>query len=380
MASGSLPAYENGIPKGGLPGKEVWSGLEVPIFLVAGETDNITKPIEIEKIASFLGKSHPVQIALDEESKPIVDTAAPIDTSLSSGSSEPTSAQIEGLQEKDFFKSNPSTSTSTSTIDAHEDPSTPNEELSEVPPQPVKPKKVLKTTILPAPASHALLYMPSQVRILAGLVSDFLCSQVSPRLSLGWQLQFLSTAGKWDVKNLAKWQAVAPVSEPIAGIFRAMKTLREVDESHCPEVFVQHWGSQIKDIVDISHENPVYDPRGLEKGGIHYHKFPTVSKIPPTGEEVNIFIAMADRLREEQKLRAEKENWDEQWYLGVHCHYGFNRTGYFIVCYLVERCGYSVQGAIDEFAKRRPKGIKHAHFLDQLFVRYCVGLKRAPTL
>jgi hypothetical protein len=46
----------------------------------------------------------------------------------------------------------------------------------------------------------------------------------------------------------------------------------------------------------------------------------------------------------------------------------------------VERCGYSVQGAIDEFAKRRPKGIKHAHFLDQLFVRYCVGLKRAPTL
>ncbi|KAG0648933.1 Polynucleotide 5 -triphosphatase [Hyphodiscus hymeniophilus] len=377
MASGSLPVYENGVPKGGLPGREVWSGLEVPVFLVAGESDNITKPIEIEKIASFLGKSHPVQIAMDEESKPIPEAATPLDYTIELGSSKITSTQIAGLEEKDFVERNPSTNT---IQDAHEDPSTPNEELSEVPPQPLKPKKVLKTTIIPAPASHALLYMPSQVRILAGLISDFLCSQVSPRLSLGWQLQFLSTAGKWDVKNLAKWQAVTPVSEPIAGIFRAMKTLREVDESHCPEVFVQNWGSQIKNIVDISHESPVYDPRGLEKGGIHYHKFPTVSKIPPTGEEVTTFIALVDRLREEQKLRAEKENLHQKLYLGVHCHYGFNRTGYFIVCYLIERCGYSVQGAVDEFAKRRPKGIKHAHFLDQLFVRYCVGLKRAPTL
>ena len=110
--------------------------------------------------------------------------------------------------------------------DANENPTTPTEEPAAIPPHPIKPKKVLKTTILPTPASHALLYMPSTVRILAGLISDFLCSQVSPRLSLGWQLQFLSTSGKWDVKNLAKWQAIKPVSEPIAGIFRALKTLR----------------------------------------------------------------------------------------------------------------------------------------------------------
>ena len=264
--------------------------------------------------------------------------------------------------------------------DTVENPSTPNEEPATIPPHPLKPKKDLKTTILPAPASHALLYMPSTVRILAGLISDFLCSQVSPRLSLGWQLQFLSTSGKWDVKNLAKWQAIKPVSEPIAGIFRALKTLREVDESHCPEIFVRDWGSQVKDIVDISHESPVYDPRGLEKGGVHYTKFPTVSKIPPTSEECSAFVNLIDRLRKEQKTRAESENWGDEFYIGVHCHYGFNRTGFFVVCYLVERCGYSVQAAIDEFAKQRPPGIRHAHFLDQLFVRYCVGLKRADTL
>jgi pimeloyl-ACP methyl ester carboxylesterase/protein-tyrosine phosphatase len=375
MASGSLPHFNNGIGKGGLPGGSVWAGLEVPVFLVAGEADNITKPGEIEKIAAFLGKSHPVQIELDEDSEPIVDSAAPVDTAVTE-EKKPANGQIMSSVDVDSVEANPNTTEEV----LHEDPSTPNEELSAIPLQPVRPKKILKTTILPAPASHALLYQPATVRILAGLISDFLCSQVSPRLSLGWQLQFLSTAGKWDVKNLAKWQAVNPVSEPIAGVFRAMKTLREVDDTHCPEVFVRNWGSQVKDIVDISHESPVYDPRGLERGGVHYHKFPTVSKIPPTGDEVTAFITLVDRLIEEQKVRAEKEGWGDEWYVGVHCHYGFNRTGYFVVCYLVERLGYNVQKAIDEFAKRRPRGIKHAHFLDQLFVRYCKGLKRAPTL
>jgi pimeloyl-ACP methyl ester carboxylesterase/protein-tyrosine phosphatase len=376
MASGSLPIYKDGVPQGGLPGKEVWAGLEVPVLLIAGESDHVTSPGELEKIAAFLGKSHPSQAEFDDGRDPIVDSAAPVDLSSLNHSSNETPRQIDTITEEDFgSKEVPEDPES-----VHEDPSTPQEELSIIPSQPLKPKKVLKTIILPDPASHSLLYMPSTVRTLAGLISDFLCSQVSPRLSLGWQLQFLSTAGKWDVKNLAKWQAVAPVSEPIAGIFRAMKTLREVDDTHCPEVFVKHWGSQIKDIIDISHESPVYDPRGLEKGGTRYHKLPTVSKIPPTSSEVHDFVALVDRLRDEQKTRAEEENWGPEHYIGVHCHYGFNRTGYFIVCYLVERCGFTVQGALNEFAKKRPKGIKHAHFMDQLFVRYCVGLKRAPTM
>lgn len=378
MASGSLPKFVDGVPIGGLPGKEVWAGLEVPVFLVAGEADHITKPGEVDKIALFLGKSHPAPADLDDKSEEIIDSAAPVDTSvLNASSSIP--RRISDIQEKDFEKKITPEDPDDSSA-AHEDPSTPNEGLQQIPPQPFKPRKVLKITILPAPASHSLLYMPSTVRTLAGLISDFLNSQISPRLSLGWQLQFLSTAGKWDVKNLAKWQAVVPVSAPISGVFRAMKTLREVDDTHCPDVFVRTYGDQIKDIIDISHESPVYDPRGLERGGVHYHKLPTVSKIPPTSAEVGEFIALVDNLRTEQEKRSKEENWGKEFYIGVHCHYGFNRTGYFIVCYLVERCGFSVQGALDEFRIRRPKGIKHAHFMDQLFVRYCVGLKRAPTL
>jgi pimeloyl-ACP methyl ester carboxylesterase/protein-tyrosine phosphatase len=375
MAAGTLPEYHGHVPQGGLPGKDVWTSLEVPVLLVAGESDKITSPRELEKIAAFLGKSHPVQTELSPRPETIIGSAAPVDLS-NAAQPKPTRRQVDSLRDEDFAeKEAPEDSEN-----PHEDPSTPHEGLSTIPSQPLKPRKALKTIILPAPASHSLLYMPSTVRTLAGLISDFLCSQVSPRLSLGWQLQYLSTAGKWDVKNLAKWQAVAPVSEPIASVFRAMKTLREVDDTHCPEVFIKDWGSQIKDIIDISHESPVYDPRGLEKGGTQYHKLPTVSKIPPTSSEIQEFVALVDHLRQEQKARASQEKWGSEYYIGVHCHYGFNRTGYFIVCYLVERCGYSVQGALDEFAKKRPKGIKHAHFMDQLFVRYCVGLKRAPTL
>jgi len=237
----------------------------------------------------------------------------------------------------------------------------------------LQPNPVLKTTILPSPAGHALLYDHATYRTLSGLIQTFLAEHIDSRLSLGWQLQHLCTEGKWDVKNLVKWQAVKPVSDPIAGIFRAMKTLREIDDSHSPSIFVRQWKDKIRAVVDISHESPVYNPAGLENGGIEYHKFPTVSKIPPTTEEVKDFITLIDR------LRASPSDHDTR-LIGVHCHYGFNRTGFFICSYLIEREGYGVQRALDTFKESRPPGIRHEHFIDTLFVRYCIGLKRSPTL
>lgn len=151
-----------------------------------------------------------------------------------------------------------------------------------------------------------------------------------------------------------------------------MKTLREADEVHCPTAFIGKWGAVIKDVIDISKDQPVYDPRGLERGGVHYHKFPTVSKVPPEAHEVEAFIGLVDKLREAQEQQTTAEAWEDgqPCVVGVHCHYGFNRTGYFIVCYLVERCGFTVPDAIDAFAKARPNGIRHSHFLDRLYVRY----------
>lgn len=176
------------------------------------------------------------------------------------------------------------------------------------------------------------------------------------------------------MKNLAKWQGVAPVSSPLgppdAPVFVAMKTLREVDDVHCPTVFVQNWGRRVTDVIDISRDQPSYDPTGLQKGGIAYHKMSTVSKIPPTDEEVASFVSLVDSVRESRAGGGEGGEGDEKKLIGVHCHYGFNRTGFFIVCYLVERCGFGVQAAMDAFAAARPPGIRHQHFRDKLFMKY----------
>ncbi len=139
-------------------------------------------------------------------------------------------------------------------------------------------QEVVDTIVPPAPATHALLYTPREVRVLACSSLGFSRETCDPAALARLAAVLLSREGKWDVKNLQKWQNVTSVGEPIEGIFRAMKTLRDVDETHTPKVFADTWSGVIKDIVDISHDNPVYNPQDLEAGGIHYHKFPTVSK------------------------------------------------------------------------------------------------------
>jgi hypothetical protein len=257
-----------------------------------------------------------------------------------------------------------------------------------------------KLVILPSPASHAILYSPLTVRPVSSLIQNFLSSAVSHRLSLGWQLQHLTTEGKWDVKNLQKWTAVEPVSRPIANVFRAMKTLREADGTHTPRTFVHDWAPDrnssgtgkdrrgaIVAVVDISHDSPVYDPAALEQGGIVYRKFPTVSKMPPTTDEVRHFIDLIDHLRTELHLLLPVDDDDaaaaategdadrlpsrlNPSTIAVHCHYGFNRTGFFLIAYLVERLGWPLGDAIEEFARRRPPGVRHPHFVDELWGRY----------
>ncbi|KAJ0422430.1 dual specificity phosphatase catalytic domain protein [Aspergillus carlsbadensis] len=360
MAWGALPQYSgpNDKPIGGVPGEEVWAGLRTPVLLVAGESDTVTKPIELQKILKYFGDA---SVSVEEGTNG--STAIP-DTS--------------GLEEQDLKASDSRADVEKFGIEPQED----EKKITNGTTSLGKTKRAVKTVILPAPASHGLLYDRATYRTLAGIIQDFVAQHADHRLNLGWQLQYLNTSGKWDVKNLAKWKKVPPVSERIANTFVALKMLREVDEEHNPTLFSQAHRDGIYAVIDISHESPVYNPASLEAGGIHYHKYPTVSKIPPTPDEVRDFVAFVDRLQKEITEAMEKrgEPKGQRPVVGVHCHYGFNRTGFLIVSYLIERCGFGVQEAIDEFEKRRPPGIRHGHFIDTLFVRYCVGLRRAPTL
>ena len=246
MAWGLLPSRPaSKSPERGMPGVEVWATLKLPLFLIAGEGDNVTKADQIVKIGRALGK---------------------VDRAGSSQSTEKDTiltgkAEHLSLDEPDQKRQSKASVTELTVIGMEA-------QSQSIVPSYSRRRQVLKTSILPFPASHGLLYDPATYRTLAGLIHTFLYENVDTRLSLGWQLQHLSTEGKWDVKNLAKWQAVAPVSEPIAGIFRAMKTLREIDDTHSPGIFVRNWKGRIKAVIDISHESPVYDPKALDEGGI----------------------------------------------------------------------------------------------------------------
>ncbi|KAH9826135.1 Serine aminopeptidase, S33 [Teratosphaeria destructans] len=336
MLTGTLTSHD-GHQQTGWPGREVWAGIQVPLFLVAGEADEVTSPHEVEQIADWLNsretaadqpkvvevEQQPKIVVthseVDDETAPDAPSSAPSSDALASTARDVQLAQDHLSSDHDLPPSNTKAHPqSNATIDNTFDPATSN--TSEHP---------LKITILPAPAAHGLLYSTHTVRILSGLIEKFLSQHVDERLGLGWQLQHLTTSGKWDVKNLAKWSKIDRCSDPIGGVFRAMKTMREVDEVHNPRHFVQEFGVKSRGdgvaiVVDISHESPVYDPRGLEEGGVQYYKSPTVSKLPPTADEVEQFIALIDQLRRSPQCQR-RDGADVSPTIGVHCHYGFNR-------------------------------------------------------
>ncbi|KAF2822541.1 hypothetical protein CC86DRAFT_448285 [Ophiobolus disseminans] len=385
MARGMCPTYDHLKQVGGLPGQEIWVELKIPVFLAGGEADNITPASNVKRIVEFLGRdASAIEPPSERASLPIA--AAPVDPAVIEPAGSQRKHQDSGIDANDlpkFADDSKTTSSTTASFAPTEEELTngsiatadallvsKSAKQSNNNPAPHPRRLVVKTAIMPKPAAHSLLFAPSTSRIISGLIGSFLADHIDPRLSLAWQLQYLSTEGKWDVKNLEKWQAVAPVSAPIADVFRAMKTLREVDSTHTPTVLAKTMSGKIHTVIDISHDNPVYDPKGLEQNGIPYHKFPTVSKQPPLPDEVKLFIELVDGIRKEKK----------QGLIAVHCHYGFNRTGFFLVSYMIERLGYRVEDAIDAFQQARPPGIRHSHFIDTLHVRYCHGLKKAPTL
>lgn len=224
--------------------------------------------------------------------------------------------------------------------------------------------------------------MIEKYQLLCGLVGDFVSKKVDSHLSLAWQLAFLaSQSDKWSLKNEQKWRSVQPVgdrvmipgdnvsvvstpysnSSVIDTRVRGMKTLRENDSSHSPQLVEQQY-PDIYHIVDISRDQPPYDPSTFKR--IKYHKFPTVSKVPPSRKEVKQFNELVDDC-----LAKTPHNGC----LAVHCHYGFNRTGFFICAYLIERYNATVTVAVEAFKRSRSPGIKHPHFVDELYVRYELG-------
>lgn len=56
--------------------------------------------------------------------------------------------------------------------------------------------------------------------------------------------------------------------------------------------------------------------------------------------------------------------------IGVHCTHGFNRTGFMICAYMVEKLDFSIDMAVSMFAEARTPGIYKEQYIRELFRRY----------
>lgn len=207
-----------------------------------------------------------------------------------------------------------------------------------------------------------------QSPLVNAMTSKFLI-EVAGLSTMAAQRQLLmhapSEADKWSLKNLEKWSATPAVGAIVEGApFLPMKVMRQGDEDHSPAAVVARF-PRVGLVIDLSKDAPPYR---TDDGVLPaYVKLPFVSKMVPGTAEVALFLDMARAFVRDSKNKNKKNFGDV---IAVHCHYGFNRTGFMICCYLVEEARLDVGEAIRRFARARPPGIKHQHFKDELYLRY----------
>ena len=212
-------------------------------------------------------------------------------------------------------------------------------------------------TVIPQTGHNCHLENPGLVN---AVISQFLVDECKIRnLDASVQLLEMANPGhKWSLKNYEKWKRTQAVSKLVGrSKLRGMKVMREADDEHSPRDLRRLY-PMVGIVIDISKDSPPYVTDLLPK----YVKLPSQSKICPSREDVSKFILTVD-----EYIKTAKPNASE---IAVHCHYGFNRTGFLICSYLVERLGYGVGESLDAWKSARSPGIKHNHFKEELFLRY----------
>lgn len=113
--------------------------------------------------------------------------------------------------------------------------------------------------------------------------------------------------------------------------------------------------------IDLTNTSRFYDRRIVEDAGAEYVKLQCRGHgETPSREQTLSFIELVDNFILNHPLDI----------IGVHCTHGFNRTGFLISCYLVERMDFSVEAAMKAFADARPPGIYKGDYIRELYERY----------
>lgn len=113
--------------------------------------------------------------------------------------------------------------------------------------------------------------------------------------------------------------------------------------------------------IDLTNTKRFYDRKEIEQKDCQYTKLRCRGHgETPSVEQTMSFIDIVDNFIMDNPLSM----------VGVHCTHGFNRTGFLIVSYMVEKMDCSVEAALMAFAQARPPGIYKGDYIKELFRRY----------
>jgi len=114
-------------------------------------------------------------------------------------------------------------------------------------------------------------------------------------------------------------------------------------------------------VLDLTNTGRFYDRKIVETDGVRYCKLQCRGHgEAPNIDQTKIFLRICDNFFQKKPNKI----------IGVHCTHGFNGTGFLIVSYLCETEEWSVDAAVQYFAKCRPPGIYKQMYLQELFQRY----------
>lgn len=96
--------------------------------------------------------------------------------------------------------------------------------------------------------------------------------------------------------------------------------------------------------MDLTNTNRFYDKQEIEEHNCRYVKLQCRGHgETPNREQTSTFISLVHTFISKNPLEC----------IAVHCTHGFNRTGFLIVSYLVEKMDCSLEIALEMFAKVR---------------------------
>ncbi|XP_043219456.1 mRNA-capping enzyme-like isoform X1 [Amphibalanus amphitrite] len=114
--------------------------------------------------------------------------------------------------------------------------------------------------------------------------------------------------------------------------------------------------------IDLTNTTRFYPREEVEEElGIKYVKLQCRGHgETPSPEQTRVFINLCSTFIKKNPLQM----------IGIHCTHGFNRSGFLIAAFLVENGDWSIEAAVDAFARARPPGIYKKDYIDELFRRY----------